>query len=151
MIIKKWSSPKEYLSQIKFVDQKITNMQESIDELWAKATRVNRPLKSDLVQEGGKFNNELVDKLIDLRCETNVMIDELVDLKISIEKEIECLDNELFSRVLYQRYILNKKLFDIAESLNYGESYIKKVHGWALVAFRNRFSDKFERRNPKEL
>ena len=108
---RKWDSPKDYLSQIKYIDQRINNKQESIDALWAKATRVNKPLKSDMVQESGSFDTTaLIDKVIDLQQETNEMIDCLIDLKRVIEKEIHDLDNPLFVVVLYQRYVLGSEL-----------------------------------------
>ena len=141
---RKWDSPKEYLSQIRYVDQRINNKRESIDALWAKATRVNKPLKSDMVQESGSFDTTaLIDKVIDLQQETNEMIECLIDLKRVIEKEIHDLDNPLFVVVLYQRYVLGKQLNEISITVSYEDGYVRKVHGWALQEFKKKYPEKF--------
>lgn len=141
---KKWSSPKEYLSQIKNVDQKINTKLDCISSLWDKATKVNKNLKIDLVQEGSSFDTaDIINKIIDYENEVNDMINELIDLQRTLQKEIESLDNQLFVSVLLHRYNMSMSLMEISNELNYQESYIRKVHGWALESFKEKYPEKF--------
>lgn len=140
----KYENPKEYLNQITNIDQKINTKLEIISQLWAKATRVNKPLKADLVQECGNCDTmAIMDKIIDYEQEVSRMISDMIDLQKQIQKEIEGLNNQLFSLVLLKRYCLCMTLMQISQELNYQESYIRKVHGWALQAFKDKYPDKF--------
>ena len=82
----KYKSPKEYLYQATLIDQQINVKIEYIETLWTQVTRVNKQLKTDLVQESNaKGYSDTIDKIIDLQTETNSLIDELVDLKRQIQ------------------------------------------------------------------
>ena len=140
----KYESPKEYLYQATLIDQRINAKIEYIETLWVQVTRVNKQLKTDLVQESNaKGYSDTIDKIIDLQTETNSLIDELVDLKRQIQREINSLDNVLHCTILTQKYISGMRLSEIAKSVNYTLGYIQNQHGWALESFRKTFPDKF--------
>lgn len=136
-------NPKQYLSQIQFIDERINTHLETITELKSKVINVSSHVKDDVIQTSSKMDfTDVINKIIDLEKEVNEEIDNLVNLKIKIQKEITSLDNWLYSTVLTKRYILNKSLKVIADELNYNYAYVRHVHGGALQEFGNKILNK---------
>lgn len=140
----KWRTPKEYLYQVKDLDNLINTLMESISELRSSMFNTSQELNVDKVQSSNSYDfTDTIAKICDMEKQTNKYIDDLVDLRDKIESEIKKIDNNIQTLVLINHYVLGKSLIEISEEYNYGNSYIKRVHGWALEAFKERFPDKF--------
>ncbi len=128
---------KEYLEQIRWLDIKINDKISERDSLWSMATKVTPTLSHDK----GSGNNvsdkvgNIVAKIVELDEEINKQIDDFIDLKTKIVKQIEKLENDKFSRILYKKYVEYKDLSVIACELHYDYKYILNLHGYALKAF----------------
>lgn len=141
----KWKTPKDYLSQIKDLDNLITTNLESISTLKARLYSTSVELKADKTSGGGSFDfTEIIAKIDGIEREVDREVDRLIALRKSIEDEIKCLDSNIQVLVLINFYVIGKSLIDISTEYNYGPSYIKRVHGWALEAFKEKFPKKFE-------
>ena len=142
----KWKTPKDYLGQIKDLDNLITTNLESISTLKTRLYSTSVELKQDKPQGTGmNFDfTEIIAKIDAMEHEVDKEVDRLVRLRQEIENEIKSLDSNIQVLVLINYYIIGKSLIDISTEYNYGASYIKHVHGWALEAFKEKFPEKFE-------
>lgn len=141
----KWKTPKDYLSQIKDLDNLITTNLESISTLKARLYSTSVELKADKTSGGSSFDfTEIIAKIDGIEREVDREVDRLIALRKSIEDEIKTLDSNIQVLVLINFYVIGKSLIDISTEYNYGPSYIKHVHGWALEAFKEKFPEKFE-------
>lgn len=141
----KWKTPKDYLSQIKDLDNLINTNLESISTLKARRYSTSVELKADKTSGGSSFDfTEIIAKIDGIEREVDREVDRLVRLRQEIESEIKTLDSNIQVLVLINYYIIGKSLIDISQEYNYGQSYIKRVHGWALEAFKEKFPKKFE-------
>ena len=139
-------TPKEYLSQIKYIDDLITSKLESIADLRASVTNITSRLQDDRVQTSGKVDfTDTINKIVDMEREVNGYVDQLVDLKLNVEREINQLSDNMHVIILTNCYVLNKTLRDVADDFYYSYSHIKTMHGQALVAFKKKFPEKFGR------
>ena len=135
---------KEYLSQAYKLDR-------DIEITLAKADTMRKSLYGRGIQSGESSQNiagdsigKAVAKVIDYELKAEKMIDELVDLRIEIENAIKSVPIPLYQEVLERRYLLyqpfesgyDKKngeyIKGIAESMNYSERQIYRIHGIAL-------------------
>lgn len=140
----KWNSPKEYLMQVKDLDNLIQTNLESITELKSSMLSIGNELKPDKVQSSNSYDfTDIIAKICDMEDTTNSYIDSLVELRNKIGNEIRALDNNLHVIILTNHYILGNSLVDISDKYNYGRSYVKHAHGWALEAFKEKYLEKF--------
>ena len=138
-------TPKEYLSQVKDLNNLINTHLASVEDLRSKMINTSKELTTDRVQGGKAYDfTDTIAKICDLETDINNEIDNLVDLRAVIEHEIRGLDSNIQILVLVNHYILGKSLIEISDEYVYGRSYIKKVHGWALEAFKEKYPEKFE-------
>lgn len=138
-------TPKEYLQQVRDLNNLINTHLASVEDLRSKVTNISKELTADRVQGGESHDfTDVIAKIYDLEIDISKEIDKLVNLRTVIEHEIRGLDSNIQALVLINHYILGKSLIDISEEYMYGSSYIKKVHGWALEAFREKYAEKFD-------
>lgn len=145
MIEKKWKTPKDYLSQIKDLDNLINTNLESISTLKTRLFSTSVELKQDKISGSKSYDfTEIIAKVDAMEKKVDKEIDALVSLRKTIEDEIKALESNVQVLVLINFYVLGKSLADISTEYNYGSSYIKHVHGWALEAFKEKYPKKFE-------
>lgn len=53
-------------------------------------------------------------------------------LRDEIENKIRCIDDTIYSELLYQKYVLGKTLEEISFNLNYSVRQIERLHKKAL-------------------
>lgn len=125
---------KDYLMQIKYLEQRIQLKQEEITQLRTLATSITAPTDREAVQTSGTTDKvgELVVKIVDLRYEINDIIDKLIDTKRECIEVIEQIEIPLQYAVLHKFYIDNKPLPVIASELHYSYEHIKRIHRKAL-------------------
>lgn len=137
-------TPKQYLGQIQHINNLIKSKIDSINQLKASLFNSSKEFKTDMIQSNNLYDfTDTIAKVCDMETETNQLVDKLVDLRRSIESEINELDSNLYQVILINHYVLNKSLIDIASEFTYEYGYVRKAHGWALEAFKEKFSDKF--------
>ncbi len=56
-------------------------------------------------------------------------------LRDKIEQEILCIDNEVLSELLSQKYMCGRSLSEIAVHMNYSKRQIERLHKKALTLF----------------
>ncbi|RDU22775.1 DUF1492 domain-containing protein [Anaerosacchariphilus polymeriproducens] len=127
---------KEYLYQLKDIDDLINSNQEEVDRLRALATNISVTYSDEPHGSGtsDKVGNTVV-KIADLENEINDLIDELIDLKresISIIKQIKGIRERT---ILIKRYINNKTLEQSAVEMGISYTWTKQLHGIALLEF----------------
>lgn len=116
-----------YLSLIRKLDVLISNEQLELENILTLATKTTQdndgmphaPGTSDKV-------GNLSVKLLMKEQEINHMIDVFVDLKEEIKAQIRTLPTDECD-VLYKYYVLNQKLFDIADEREQSVDWIKKL------------------------
>ena len=82
---------KEYLSQVRFLDERITCKLADAARLQDMATRITPVLREDGVSGGGGAPDRLADavaRIVDLKAEINRDIDRLVDKKRDIAAKL---------------------------------------------------------------
>ena len=137
-------NPKQYLGQIQHTDNLIKSKLDSINQLKASLFSTSSELKQDKIQSSNSYDfTDTVAKVCDMEADATKLIDYIVDLRRVIENEICQLDNNLYQVILINHYVLNKSLIDIASEFTYEYGYVRKSHGWALEAFKEKFPEKF--------
>lgn len=135
---------KEYLRQVRLLDQKINQRIEEAGELRQIMITLRSPaLDKDTVQtspEADPIGSALV-KYCELERTIDRMIDEFIDLKHKIIGEIQQLKDARMVELLYLRYIKYMRLEEIACTMRkndggtYTYEYIRRLHGYSLKEF----------------
>lgn len=127
-------TPKEYLEQAVYLDQRINSKLTQIENLRSLATKVTT-VYSDSPHNPAPDCQRLektIAKIIDLENDINKDIDKLVDLKRDITKTIKKVQNEKYRTLLEMRYLSRQSWEQIAVQLGYDSRHIRRMHGWAL-------------------
>ena len=128
---------KEFLEQVRYVDQAIDSKLEQVQKLRNESTKATS-LVSDMPRSSSPNLQRLEDtiiKIIDLEHEINRDIDWLVDLKKAARVSINAMANPEERLVLELRYLCYKAWPEIAEELDFSESNVYRLHGLALANF----------------
>ena len=131
---------KDYLGQIRKLkrlirckEEQITELRESL--LFLSAITYDR----DKVQTSpGDTLPDQVGKLVELENEYKRTVEAYQRKKDEILKMIASLDNPLYEHVLILRYVNGCGLEEIADDLTHDYSYIRHVHGWALLEIQKK-------------
>lgn len=127
-------SPKEYLSQAMYIDQRIDSKLQQVATLRESAAKVTATL-TDMPRPASPnpqaMENTIV-KIIDLENEINRDVDRLVDLKAEVKRVISRLSSPDQQLVLELRYLCFKPWSEIMETLGISETSVYRVHGEAL-------------------
>ena len=125
---------KEYLSQARFLDDRINSKIQQISSLNELATKCTATI-SDMPHSpnsGGSTMADAVCKIIDLQEEINKDIDRLVDLKREIMGVIKAVPNVEYQTILEKRYLCFISWEQIAVDMNYSIQHIHRMHSSAL-------------------
>lgn len=131
---------KDYLGQIRKLkrlirvkEEQITELRESL--LFLSAITYDR----EKVQTSpGDTLPDQVGKLVELENEYKRTVEAYQRKKDEILKMIASLDNPLYEHVLILRYVNGCGLEEIADDLTHDYSYIRHVHGWALLEIQKK-------------
>lgn len=128
---------REYLGQIRALDDLINAKQRELYRLRLSATSVSSPAFGDKVQSGGDNRSMLIiDKIIAMQEEISAEIDKLVDLKAEIRARIERVYHPQLVALLTDKYINGLTLEQIAEKMDRSYETVRGWHGEALQIFR---------------
>lgn len=127
-------TPKEYLEQAVYLDQRINSKLTQVENLRSLATKVTT-VYSDSPHSSAPDCQRLektIAKIVDLENDINRDIDTLVDLKRDITETIKKVQNEKYRTLLEMRYLSCHSWEQIAVQLGYDSRHIRRMHGWAL-------------------
>lgn len=125
---------KEYLSQARFLDARITCMTQQVARLNELAGRCTSTF-SDMpksVSTGKSRLEDCVIKIIDLEDSINNDIDRLVDLRKEIMTVIRAVPDMEYQILLEKRYLCFASWKQIATDMEYSIQHIHRMHGNAL-------------------
>lgn len=80
-----------------------------------------------------------VEDLVDRERELEKELKRLQYRKRKVICQIQSLNNPLYSRVLYLRYVKNMHWDTIAKIVGKGERQVYRIHNQALQSFENKF------------
>ena len=129
---------KEYLSQAKFLDQRINSKIQQVAALNDLATKATSTLTGmpRNPNHATSTMEEAITKIIDLQAEINQDIDTLVDLKRDLSATIKAVGNTEYQTVLEKRYLCFQSWEQIAVEMGYALRWPYRIHGKALDEVR---------------
>lgn len=115
-----------------------------INDKLEKAAR----LRQDLYGRGVSYENnadsspnhstdaigKAVCKVVAFEKEADVLIDQLITLKIEIEHTISMVDDRRYRKLLERRYLFFESFETIAATMNYSKKHIYRLHDEAIFA-----------------
>ena len=129
---------KEYLSQAKFLDQRINSKIQQVAALNDLATKATSTLTGmpRNPNHATSTMEEAITKIIDLQAEINQDIDTLVDLKRDLSATIKAVGDTEYQTILEKRYLCFLSWEQIAVDMGYDLRWLYRIHGKALDEVR---------------
>lgn len=127
-------TPKEYLEQAIYLDQRINSKLTQVENLRSLATKVTT-VYSDSPHSPAPDCQRLektIAKIIDLEKEIDADIDNLVDLKKEITETINEITDLRQRTILEMRYLSFRTWEQIAVALDHDIRHVYRLHGEAL-------------------
>lgn len=136
-------SAREYLDQLRVIDTKINQKMEELADLMTAATSTGAiDYSKDRVQTSPQNAQEnRICKYVDLDAEINREIDEFVDIKHRVTKEIQELNVDYYIKILFKVYVQYKTVKDAANEIGLSYQYVRDLHKKALEAFEELHTD----------
>lgn len=134
---------KQYLDQLRVIDTKINQKMEELADLMTAATSTGAiDYSKDRVQTSPQNAQEnRICKYVDLDAEINREIDEFVDIKHMVTKEIQELNVDYYIKILFKVYVQYKTVKDAANEIGLSYQYVRDLHKKALKAFEELHTD----------
>lgn len=134
---------KQYLDQLRIIDTKINQKMEELADLMTAATSTGAiDYSKDRVQTSPQNAQEnRICKYVDLDAEINREIDEFVDIKHRVTKEIQELNVDYYIKILFKVYVQYKTVKDAANEIGLSYQYVRDLHKKALKAFEELHTD----------
>lgn len=134
---------KQYLDQLRVIDTKINQKMEELSDLMTAATSTGAiDYSKDRVQTSPQSAQEnRICKYVDLNAEINREIDEFVDIKHRVTKEIQELNVDYYIKILFKVHVQYKTVKDAANEIGLSYQYVRDLHKKALKAFEELHTD----------
>lgn len=134
---------KQYLDQLRVIDTKINQKMEELADLMTAATSTGAiDYSKDRAQTSPQNAQEnRICKYVDLDAEINREIDEFVDIKHMVTKEIQELNVDYYIKILFKVYVQYKTVKDAANEIGLSYQYVRDLHKKALKAFEELHTD----------
>ena len=134
---------KQYLDQLRVINTKINQKMEELADLMTAATSTGAiDYSKDRVQTSPQNAQEnRICKYVDLDAEINREIDEFVDIKHRVTKEIQELNVDYYIKILFKVYVQYKTVKDAANEIGLSYQYVRDLHKKALKAFEELHTD----------
>ena len=128
---------KEHLNKIRYVDNEINAKEEIKQRMYERLASVKATQYREIDVQGGirKTNEDRILEYIEYSEHINELIDELVNLKMTVVEEVEKIDDGLYRTILTERYINNKDWVDVADLIGYSQRRTMEHHNDALREF----------------
>lgn len=131
---------KEYLQQVRILDERINCKLADVARLQDMATRITPIMREDDGASGGGCSPDrladTVAKIVDLKAEIDGDVDRLVDKKKEVSALLDKLTDRRYYAVLFRRYILFETFEQIAYEMNCSWRNACYLHGQALDVFQ---------------
>ena len=129
-------TPKEYLNQYRAIDKEIDALTEHAVRLRAQCEKaggsiIDGTAKSPKNDNSAPFER-IVDKIIEIENEINQKIDLKLILRKEIEASIESVDDDTLRTLLRYRYLCGMTFEEVAVRMNYSYMRTCRLHGKAL-------------------
>jgi len=127
---------KEYLRNLRRLDQQCGALLTSIEELHSRITRVT-PTISHAPKSGGglKKDQKMMAQMIDLKAEFRGKMDEYLELKKKVFRQINELKDSRHQLVLMHYYVNGKTWEETAVEMKISYRWVLSLHGQALKEF----------------
>lgn len=127
---------KEYLNQYRAIDKEIDALTEDAVRLRAQCEKsggsiIDGTAKSPKNDNSAPFER-IVDKIIEIENEINQKIDLKLILRKEIEASIESVDDDTLRTLLRYRYLCGMTFEEVAVRMNYSWRQVIRLHGAAL-------------------
>ncbi|MFL8968907.1 DUF1492 domain-containing protein [Helcococcus kunzii] len=136
---------REYLSRYKYLHIEIMAKTNEIQQIKERAQSINSlDYSTDRVQTSKKREakfEELMCKAIDMELISLDDLNKLYDTKREIEEIIDKVSDSKQRIILMLLYINDKKIYEIAEMLNYDSATISRIHNKALRTVQNKLNN----------
>lgn len=133
---------KEYLKQLERLDEIIGQKLEHKAELRERLFGIQSANPNAEIVSRGNDNNasftKRLHKYIETEEEIEKLIDEYVDQRNLIVKQIHSLNNINHIKVLFRRYVMRKSFEAIAVELNYNYDYVRQLNASGLQEFERK-------------
>lgn len=132
---------KQYLRQVRRLDNAVNAKLEQVEVLRAMTTRMTANLTTDKVQESKSHDKieKLIVKIVDLEREITDDIDKLIDLKTEVMHKIEAVQNDDYRLLLTLRYLNFKTWEQIAVEMEFTFQWVHQLHRRALIIFEEMY------------
>ena len=136
---------KQYLNQIERLEKQIQNKLSEIYQLKTMACSVTVSNENDRVQTSPDKDRlgSTVAKLVDLEEETNRLVDEFVDKRNHIIRQIDSMENVDYYHILSLRYVSKNTFEGIADKTGWSIRQVFKLHGRALQEFEKLYGGEY--------
>jgi len=136
----------EYLSQISRCEDMIERKQNEILKLDNLAHGIKSPTydpnKVQSSLSGDKMSNIVV-KLVETQEELEDLIESYIDKRKYIISQIDQIPNQISYKILTDRYIEQKRYYEIANEIQYSEKWVRKAHARAIREFEEKFGAEY--------
>lgn len=130
---------KEYLSQGRWLNQKILNRRDELNQLRELAKSIkSTDYEQPAVQSSGKPDAAfatLIEKITDSEAELSAEVENYLCFRDKIRHEIQKLPEDEEKILLEKRYICLKPWSAIADEMGYVKRHITRKHADALQSF----------------
>lgn len=139
-------SAKEYLNRVRVLNVVINSRINQLKELEEMKIAIGSPLKGEDPVQTSKSGEAPYAKMVESIADIELEIRELV-YRYTIEKsriiaEISALARPEYVELLSRRYVRFERLERIACEMNYSYDHVRRLHGAALRAFEEIYTDK---------
>ena len=120
------------------IDKEIDAKEEIKAQMGKRLTTVSATSYREIDVQGGikRTSEDRIIEYIEYSEQINEMIDELINLKMTVVEEIENIDDGLYRTLLTERYINNKSWEVVADLIGYSQRRTMEHHNDALREFR---------------
>ena len=144
-IFERWAhmTAKEYLLELKLMKIKIKQLQEKRQMYLDRAVSITSVINPVKVQSGLRVDkvSDNVIKAVDIDRQLETDIFTYLSRKNDVINKIQNLNCVVYMQILFKKYVEFKTLEVIAKEMDMSFSYVKHVHGKALAAFTEMYSN----------
>lgn len=140
-------TPKQYLGQALALKIKYQRALEDVTQIRALAESAGAIRYDKVNIQSSPDNDQMANYMIRLdKAESKAvrLSEQYFEKYILIRQQIEQISPQIYSDILYLRYIHGLKLWKIADELNYDYDWLKHLHGRALTEFGKVFADQLK-------
>ena len=129
---------KTYLSQYMVLNHRIDGKMAILNDLKATAEKTSFAMSDVVVSRSRNYHamEDVIIRIQELKDQITRDMLQLLDLRDELMKQIEKIPDWKMRRLLEMRYIFEQSWEEIADSLNYSESNVFKLHKRALQGIK---------------